>query len=183
MDLQELSDRAEIHDTLLRYTRGLDRVDMDLVRSAFHPDAYVRFPSSLHDGPVDGFVAFLTGEMPRFIRTTHSLLNTFIQFDGPETAHVETYLQADHQGSEVHQWADAHVKLWSRYLDRFEQREGRWLIARRRMLVDWMYRYPDEGWFDDHPDASVNTRNGSDPALAPVAGYSGAPIGTAVWPD
>ena len=183
MDLAELSARAEIHDTLLRYTRGLDRVDMDLVRSAFHPDAHVHFPASLHNGDAQGFVEFLSGEMPRFVRTTHSLLNTFVQFDGPDVAHVETYLHADHQGSELHHWKDEQVKLWARYLDRFEQRDGRWLIARRRMLVDWMYRYPKEGWFDDHPDASVNTRDGSDPALAPVAGWGGAPIGGRDWPD
>jgi hypothetical protein len=47
MKLEELSARAEIHDALLRYCRGLDRVDMDLVRGAFHPDAWVDFPASL----------------------------------------------------------------------------------------------------------------------------------------
>ena len=40
MTLEELTARTEIHDVLLRYCRGLDRVDMSLVRSAFHKDAY-----------------------------------------------------------------------------------------------------------------------------------------------
>ena len=182
MKLEELTARAEIQDTLLRYCRGLDRVDMGLVRGAFHPDAWVQFPESLHQGSVDGFVDFLSGEMPRFVRTMHLLGNSLIQFDGPHTAHVETYLNAYHQGSEQHHWKGQFVKLWARYLDRFEERDGAWLIARRRLLVDWMYRYPAEGWFDDHPDASGGMRDGSDPSLRPVAGFDGVPLPDDVWP-
>jgi SnoaL-like domain len=182
MNLEELSARAEIHNVLLRYCRGLDRVDMDLVRGAFHADAWVQFPESLHVGSVDGFVDFLAAEMPRFVRTMHNLGNSLIEFDGPTTAHVETYLNADHQGSERHHWKGDYVKLWARYLDRFEQRDGVWLIARRRLLVDWMYRYPADGWFDDHPDASAGRRDGTDPGLQRVAGFDGTPLVTEVWP-
>ena len=183
MNLEELSARAQIHDVLLRYCRGLDRVDMDLVRGAFHPDAWVQFPASLHIGPVEGFVEFLTAEMPRFVRTMHSLTNSLIEFDGPDVAHVETYLNADHQGSDEHHWKGDYVRLWARYLDRFEQRDGVWLIARRRLLVDWMYKYPADGWFDDHPDASVGLRDGSDPSLRPVAGFHGTPSADDTWPS
>ena len=120
MKIEELSARAQIHDVLLRYCRGLDRVDMLLVRGAFHQDAYIHFPESLHVGGVDGFFDFLTAEMPRFVRAMHFLGNSLIEFDGPTIAHVETYLEADHQGSEQHHWKGDYVKLWGRYLDRFE---------------------------------------------------------------
>jgi hypothetical protein len=182
MNLEELSARAEIHDVLLRYCRGLDRVDMNMVRGAFHEDAWIQFPESLHVGSVDGFVSFLTEEMPRFVRTMHFLGNSLIDFDGPSVAHVETYLQADHQGSERHHWKGETVKLWARYLDRFEQRDGKWLIARRKLLVDWMYRYPADGWFDDHPDASAGRRDGTDPSLDPVGGFTGKPLTKEEWP-
>ncbi|MDX6739530.1 nuclear transport factor 2 family protein [Actinocorallia sp. A-T 12471] len=118
------------------------------------------------------------------MRTSHNLGNSLIEFDGPEVAHVETYLNADHQGSERHHWKGDYVKLWARYLDRFELRDGKWLIARRRLLVDWMYRYPADGWFDDHPDASAGLRDGSDPSLRPVSGFHGTPSpANAVWPS
>lgn len=178
MNLEELSARTEIHDVLLRYCRGLDRVDMSLVRGAFHPDASIHFPESLHVGGVEGFFGFLTEEMPRFVRTMHFLGNSLIEFDGPRTAYVETYLQADHQGSERHHWKNRTVKLWARYLDRFEERDGRWLIAERQLAVDWMFSYPAHGWFDDHPDASVARRDGTDPALRRVAGFQGTPVTT-----
>jgi hypothetical protein len=182
MNLEELSARAEIHDVLLRYCRGLDRVDMNLVRGAFHEDAWIQFPESLHVGSVDGFVSFLTEEMPRFARTMHFLGNSLIDFDGPDIAHVETYLQADHQASERHHWKDGQVKLWARYLDRFEKRDGKWLIARRKLFVDWMHRYPTDGWFDDHPDASAGRRDGTDPSLDLVGGFTGAPLTKEEWP-
>ena len=37
--VQRLLDRAEIQDCLARYCRGVDRCDVGLVRSAYHPDA------------------------------------------------------------------------------------------------------------------------------------------------
>ena len=172
MTLEELSARAQIHDVLLRYCRGLDRVDMELVRGAFHKDAWIQFPKSLHVGTADGFFEFLSKEMPRFVRTQHFLGNSLIEFDGPDVAYVETYLHADHQGSDTHHWTGSFVKLWARYLDRFEQRDDVWLIARRELLVDWMYKYPLEGWFDDHPDAAAR-RDASDPSLRRVSGFEG----------
>ncbi len=182
MKIEELSARAEIHDVLLRYCRGLDRVDMTLVRGAFHDDAWVQFPESLHTGSLDGFVQFLSDEMPRFVRTMHFLGNSLIEFDGPTVAHVETYLQADHQASDRHHWKGDYVKLWARYLDRFELRDGVWLISRRKLAVDWMYRYRPAGFFDDHPDASIGTRDGSDPVLIPVGGFDGSAVTTEEWP-
>ena len=179
MTLEELAARAEIHDVLLRYCRGLDRVDMELVRDAFHPDAWIQFPKSLHVGTADGFVEFLTNEMPRFVRTQHFLGNSLIEFDGPNTAYVETYLHADHQGSQSHHWTGSFVKLWARYIDTFERREGKWLIARRELSVDWMYKYPLEGWFDDHPDAAAR-RDGTDPVLRRKAGFDGVPAAALV---
>ncbi len=176
MNIAELGARTEIHDVLLRYCRGLDRVDMSLVRGAFHPDAYIHFPASLHVGGVEGFFDFLAAEMPRFVRTMHFLGNSLIEFDGPKMAYVETYLTADHQGSERHHWKNQTVKLWARYLDRFEERDGVWLIAERRLVTDWMFRYPTESFFDDHPDASGSPRDGSDPVLRPVGGFAGVPL-------
>lgn len=45
--IKELSDRAEIHDCMQRYARGIDRKDRALLRSAYH------------DGAVDDHVGFI----------------------------------------------------------------------------------------------------------------------------
>ena len=52
--LQELCDRADIFDCMYRYARGIDRIDRELLRSAYHDDAvddHVGFV-----GPVDDFI-------------------------------------------------------------------------------------------------------------------------------
>jgi hypothetical protein len=38
--LRRLLDRAQIQDATYRYARGVDRGDVGLIRSAYHPDAY-----------------------------------------------------------------------------------------------------------------------------------------------
>jgi hypothetical protein len=164
MKLEELSDRAEIHDVLMRYSRGLDRLDIDLVRAAFHEDAWVEFPEDVYVGPAQGFCEFLSKEMPSFVRTRHNLGNVLIELDG-DVAHVETYLTADHEATSYHKWNGAFVTLWARYIDRFEKRDDVWKIARRTLLIDWMRK--DEsaaGWFK-LPESQLGRRNGTDPVL------------------
>jgi hypothetical protein len=38
--LQRLIDRQAIHDVLMRFSRGVDRLDEALLRSCFHSDSY-----------------------------------------------------------------------------------------------------------------------------------------------
>ena len=40
MDLETLIAKQEITDVVYRYARGIDRLDFELVRSCYHPDAY-----------------------------------------------------------------------------------------------------------------------------------------------
>jgi len=37
--ITELVDERDIRNVLTRYCRGIDRIDMELVRSCYHPDA------------------------------------------------------------------------------------------------------------------------------------------------
>jgi hypothetical protein len=164
MKLEELSDRAEIHDVLMQYSRGLDRLDMDLVRAAFHENAWVEFPEDVYVGPAQGFCDFLAKEMTLFVRTRHCLGNILIELDG-DVAHVETYLTADHEATSYHKWAGAFVTLWARYIDRFEKRDNVWKIARRTLLIDWMRKDDSaDGWFK-LPESQLGRRNGTDPVL------------------
>ena len=39
-EVQELLDKQAIHEVMIRYCRGLDRMDAELVGSAYHPDAH-----------------------------------------------------------------------------------------------------------------------------------------------
>ena len=54
MDPDRAQDRHEIEACLLRYTRGVDRKDWDLVRSAYHTDAHDNHGN--YKGGIDGFI-------------------------------------------------------------------------------------------------------------------------------
>jgi ketosteroid isomerase-like protein len=133
--VQVLEDRAAIHDAMMRYLRGVDRKDWDLIRSAYFPDA-------IHDhgeyrGDVEGLIGWIQKWHAIIPQVLHFLGNMYIELDG-DVAVVESYLQTL-QDEE----SDAGAKFdWigSRYLDRFERRNGEWRIAER--IVPLVYTRP-----------------------------------------
>ena len=46
MDLQEISDRLEIEGVVIRYTRGIDTGEWDLLDTVFTPDAEIDYTES-----------------------------------------------------------------------------------------------------------------------------------------
>jgi hypothetical protein len=135
--LRLIEDRQEIHDVILRYCRGVDRSDPDMVLSAFHDDAIDN-----HFGVVLPFrEAIGTLKAPRSAdgrptsKTTsmHNICNVLIQLDG-DIARCETYVivivRIPHEDSAI-DWTHA-----GRYVDRFERRNGEWRIAYRTVVYD-----------------------------------------------
>jgi hypothetical protein len=129
--LRQLLDRQAIHDCILRYCRGVDRMDRALLISAYHPDAiddhglFVGSPEAF----ADYFLAF-HGEHQT--ATQHIITNHSCELDG-DTAHCETYwlfAAMNRQGPELSLGG-------GRYIDRMERRQGRWAIAARKCLYDW----------------------------------------------
>jgi hypothetical protein len=68
-----------------------------------------------------------------------ALHNSIVEFDG-DTARVETYFVAYHLSTAP---ADqAHLYLFGgRYVDRFERRDGAWLIGYRVVVRDWSVQH------------------------------------------
>ena len=134
--MTELEAKDAITSALLRYTRGIDRLDGALVASAFHAGAmcvdYGADPLAIED--------FVSYAIPRlghaYSATQHRVSNVAIEFDeGHRSAICEAYVLAYHI-----QQTDAAPKLHSfngRYIDRFTQVAGEWKIAERTLRVDW----------------------------------------------
>ncbi|MGE4431241.1 MAG: nuclear transport factor 2 family protein [Sphingobium sp.] len=127
--------RGQIRDALYRYCRGVDRADIDMFLSAFHPGA--REDHGAYHGPVEDF-AHLTTERVGLgtIGIQHVLGNILVQFED-DHAQVETYFRAFYRDRAN---PDIFVAVGGRYLDRFEQRDGHWRIARRYVVNDWSTR-------------------------------------------
>lgn len=128
--VQRLIDRQAIWDCLLRYIRGVNRMDQDLIRSAFWPDA-----SNTH-GPVSGTVGdFIAGWHPaQALRdlSFHMVSNQSVEFDGA-TAHCEAYFMAGIRNT----GAPRMELVGGRYIDRFTSRGAEWRIQTRLVLLDF----------------------------------------------
>ena len=139
-----LAERA-IRQVGLRYCRGIDRQDFDLVRSCYHADATDDHGD--FSGGVEAFIAYCQRELVRFESTTHFMGNALVELTGTSSAVCETYVMAIHRvpASRTKPIRDFVVGL--RYGDRFECRDGDWRIAQRVCLFDWTRTDPVvPGW-------------------------------------
>lgn len=130
--LTYLLDREAIRDVVTTYCRGVDRFDRDLVMSTYHPEAMDDHASFVGDREEFwDFVYDMHGTHHRV--TQHYVANHLAEIDG-DTAHAETYFI----------YAALNVKgqpfslVGGRYVDRLEKRDGRWAIADRLMMPEWM---------------------------------------------
>lgn len=158
--LVDLIDKQAIHEVVLTYCRGIDRLDEALVRSCYHPDA-TDTHGSFH-GSVDQFLEWAFRLIGRYEATMHLLGNHLCTISG-DAAVAETY------GVSHHHSADAdprrNLTVGFRYLDRFERRDGGpWLIARRIATSEWVSA-PVEGSRWPVPDSDVRGRRGPEDPL------------------
>jgi hypothetical protein len=130
--LRALLDRQAIVDCLYRYCRGVDRLDRELLLSAYHPDAI-----DDHGLVVLGREAFADWafalQRDSRISHRHCITNMSIEIDG-DTAHGETYFTVFSETI-----VKPNVVSAGRYIDRFERRDGRWAIAARVCMTDSVY--------------------------------------------
>ncbi len=85
MDLQALSDRAEIIDLITRYATAVDTRDWDAYRSVFTADARIDYTSAGGiAGSVSEMCAWLEQVLSMFSATQHLVTNFQIQVDGDE---------------------------------------------------------------------------------------------------
>jgi hypothetical protein len=127
--LQVLLDKQEIHDALMRYCRGVDRCDEDLMRSVYHEDARA------FGAPAWEFVKeFIPANRDATSFTVHAIQNLMIDVQGDEAfseAYFVTYVGRPDGGVE---YVDA---FCGRYIDRWEKRHGRWAVAHRETAREW----------------------------------------------
>ena len=126
--LRQLLDKSEIRDVLMRYGRGVDRGDPELILAAFHPDATIDAGKGVM---TPGDIASRTGDDHV---QTHFYSNALIELLG-NRALVETYFLAFHaeeRGGKPFLRTRA-----ARTIDEFERRDGVWRIAKRVVADDW----------------------------------------------
>ena len=143
-DLERLLAERAIRRRLLEYCRGIDRCDAELVASAYHPDATDDHGSFRGLGA--DFARYATDALRAHAEATlHFLGDSLIDFTSDDTAHVETYVHAEHRCDGA---AGPYLEMFGgRYVDRFERRDGEWRIADRLCIREWDRRTPIEPAF------------------------------------
>ena len=135
-----LLSRTEISETIFRYARGFDRMDLDMALSCFHADSvhdHGNFHGFSHD-----FCKYAMALVAELDHTQHHISNVSVDLVG-DIAHTEAYFLAYHRVgpkgwssfSQARPGED--VLIGGRYRDRFERRSGAWRIAHRRGIYEW----------------------------------------------
>ena len=126
---QELSDRTEIMDTLIRYAQAIDTKAFDLLADVFTPDAHVDYTTS---GGIAGkypeIRAWLEKALTPFPAYLHALSNTTFRFEG-DSAHTRTYFvnpMAFPVDGGLHTFT-----VYGFYVDRLVRTADGWRIAKR----------------------------------------------------
>lgn len=130
-EVQELRDREAIKECIFRYCRGADRLDREVMLSAYHVDAIDEHGKFV--GTAAEFVDWaLAQHIDAHLSTQHFVGNHLCDIDG-DKAHAETYFMfvAMNKRGKIMQMNGG------RYIDRFERRNGTWAIAYRICLRDW----------------------------------------------
>ena len=131
--LSALVAKREIEEVVLRYCRGIDRMDRELVRSCYHADATDEHGS--FRGGVEEFLDWVWRLLGRYETTMHFVGNVLVELAG-DAAVAESYGVAWHTSADPRpQW---NLVTGFRYLDRFERRDDAgWRIARRIVVTEW----------------------------------------------
>ena len=142
--IQALLDRQAIVDLLHRYSRAVDRADIELLRSCYHADAHEDH-GGVFAGPAMAYVDALAPVLPRAGILSHLVTNVLVEFDSPSVARVEAYILTFARIKKDGEKFD--TLTLARTVDRFERRAGGWAIAERRLSWEWNHDMPmSEGW-------------------------------------
>ena len=162
LTVDELIAKQEITDLVGRYMRGLDRLDMTLLRSTFHDDADTDY--GFFKGGADDFVAMAYRALKDHLANHHMIGQTNIDVTG-DVAIGEIYFQAFHRivvkTGEDTQERDLFIS--GRYVDRYEKRDGEWKIIFRSEINDWVRDDPaTDDYFTQQPESLRGARKPED---------------------
>lgn len=136
--LRELLDKQAITEVVLRYCRGVDRLDLPSVRACYHDDGIDHHTG--FDGTADEYVAWLGSVLGRFTGTLHLVGNQLVDVVG-DVARAESYGMAHHWGEPADDFTVNFTSAF-RYVDRMERRGGEWRIAERWAVREWTRSVP-----------------------------------------
>jgi SnoaL-like domain len=156
LDLRSLIDQRDIENVLATYARAVDRLDVELLKSCYHPEAINH--NAVSRTPAWAYAEQLLPQMRNlFSGTMHHITHSQVAFESDVEAVAESYFIAWHMvvggytevaaffGAPYASQMDRLGTLGGghdfvtagRYLDRFEKRDATWRILERSVTVEW----------------------------------------------
>jgi 3-phenylpropionate/cinnamic acid dioxygenase small subunit len=143
LSLQEISDRLEIQELLVKYAHAVDTRDWDAFEQVFTPDATIDYTEMGGSrGNVAETRAFLEMAMPNFAGFQHMISNTVLEIDG-DTAKARTIchnpMVIDKGDGETHVFF---CGLW--YRDVLKRTPDGWRIHDRHEEKSYFHNLPTD---------------------------------------
>lgn len=166
MSRSPLFDRQAITDLIYRYCRSVDRLDVPLGHSIWHEGATADYGASFHQGSGTAAINKICEAHRGLIAHSHQVTNILIALgEGPDNdkAGSESYCTATlrmQRGDALMQ-----MSVWSRYVDRWSYRDGRWGLDHRIAIRD----FDEIRTVTPMSQPEMGSRDESDPSYAALA--------------
>jgi hypothetical protein len=161
--IREVADRQAITDLIYRYCRAMDRIDHELGYSIWHDDGLADYGEGTFQGTGRGFIDWVCETHRHLLAHSHQVTNIIVALDGDRAAseaYVTANLRMEREGKPVQ------MTVWSRYVDQWSKRGGRWGIDKRVTIMD-LDEVREIVPMKQHSTAS---RDQSDPSYAALKG-------------
>ena len=133
-----LEAKQAIAEALYRYTRAMDRIDPELAKTVWHPDATVDY-GLMFKGTAAEYISRVDAMHSPFDGTHHQIGNLLIDVTG-DRATSEAYVTARCWNlSDTGELTE--LIVIGRYCDRWSQRRGHWAMDHRHFVLDMMYSW------------------------------------------
>jgi hypothetical protein len=152
-------DRAEIEDLMARYLFAIDYFDWDAYVATFAEDGELEFASGKSVGreAIRAAVTRFSEGIGRFYHTAdgkpaklrHVVLQSSIRVEGDRAWGRTLWLEMANHGPND----EPKIGTYGLYEDEFKKLDGRWLIARRNVLNDFI---PNRGTGPENPVAEMD---------------------------
>ena len=136
--LRLLVAKQELHENMVRYCRGMDRKELDLMQSTYWPESTE--DHGMYVGLSHDFCEWTMAVQKELShKASHYVTNMLIDLDGDqakrETAFIYMRVPTDGGPTDV---------LCGRYRDLCERRGGEWKVLSRTCVWDWAQRLAPE---------------------------------------
>lgn len=131
---QSVTPHEAITRQLYRYCRAVDRCDEELGHAVWHEDGTADYGAGFYVGTGRGVIDLICRQHRATLMHSHLLTNLVIEVAGNRAASESSCfatLRIERDGELMQ------MQVWTRYVDRWSCRDGRWAIDHRIALRDF----------------------------------------------